>query len=303
MPRETSAEVPSGKTSHSFTDSDAAGASALTRSRATGWPTRGRSGGASSQVSERASSVRWSSDSPHGRWPAQSIHAVVPTDGSTASERGPASGRVDRLVGGTLGRLHPEALVEVQVGLAGGCCARTKTSHRSSCDARAPQVGVEPAGELGLEVDPGAGHGVRRVGVRPRSGQQPVRHARRGAARRRCGRCCCGSRRPTRPRASPGRRSGRSRRPGPAGPSRAPSTVRACAARSQVSSHGSASASRRRHSSSPALAPDRGHGWQRVHRRHVVAVVDQVDQPQRPTAPVHVVGPPVVGGVDRADGA
>ena len=44
VPRETSAEVPSGKTSHSFTDSDASGWSTLTRSRARGWPTTGSAG-------------------------------------------------------------------------------------------------------------------------------------------------------------------------------------------------------------------------------------------------------------------
>ena len=60
MPRVTRAEVPSGKTSQSFTDSDAAGASADTRSRATGWPTTGPAGGSGSQISDRASSVRWS---------------------------------------------------------------------------------------------------------------------------------------------------------------------------------------------------------------------------------------------------
>ncbi len=53
-----------------------------------------------------------------------------------------------------------------------------------------------------------------------------------------------------------------------------------------------------RATSSPHTA---GTGRQHAHRRHVVAVVDEVDQPQRAAAPVHVVGPPVVAGVDRAD--
>ena len=51
----------------------------------------------------------------------------------------------------------------------------------------------------------------------------------------------------------------------------------------------------------PAVAPDRRHGRQHAHRRHVVVVVDEVDQPQRAAAPVHVVGPPVVGREDRED--
>ena len=51
----------------------------------------------------------------------------------------------------------------------------------------------------------------------------------------------------------------------------------------------------------PVVAPHRRHGRQHGHRRHVVVVVDEVDQPQRAAAPVHVVGPPVVAGVDRAD--
>ena len=85
MPRVTSAEVPSGKTSQSLTDSEAAGWSAETRIRATGCPTTGPEGGSRSQVSERASSSRWSPDRPHGRWPAQSIQAAVPTSAMTGN--------------------------------------------------------------------------------------------------------------------------------------------------------------------------------------------------------------------------
>ena len=51
----------------------------------------------------------------------------------------------------------------------------------------------------------------------------------------------------------------------------------------------------------PSLAPDGGDGRQRVHRDHVVAVVDEVDRPQCSAHVVHVVGVSVVGGVDRAD--
>ena len=58
LARATSAEVPSGKTSHSLTDSDADGAEELTRSRTRGCPTTASAGGSTSQVSERASSSR-----------------------------------------------------------------------------------------------------------------------------------------------------------------------------------------------------------------------------------------------------
>ena len=103
MPRATSADVPSGNTSQSFTDSDAAGASALTRSIARGCPTSGPDGGSASQISERASSSRWSVDSPHGRCPAQSIQAVVPVSAATGSGRWPSSGTEYGRVGGTGG--------------------------------------------------------------------------------------------------------------------------------------------------------------------------------------------------------
>src|SRR6185436_7710193 len=43
-PRDTRAEVPSGKTSHSLTDSEASGWSTLILKRAWGWPTTGSAG-------------------------------------------------------------------------------------------------------------------------------------------------------------------------------------------------------------------------------------------------------------------
>ena len=89
-----------------------------------------------------------------------------------------------------------------------------------------------------------------------------------------CGTSCCGSRRPSRRRSSSGRRCGRSR----AGPSRAASTRRRAARRSQVSSHGSCVVDPAPPLVPPAVAPQRRHRRQRVHRRHVVAVVDQVEQ-------------------------
>ena len=94
----TRAEVPSGNTSQSFTDSEAAGASALTRSRTRGWPISVSPPGSHSHTSECASSSRWSTDNPQGRCPAQSIQAAVPTSGCTASDRGPGSSRVSRVV-------------------------------------------------------------------------------------------------------------------------------------------------------------------------------------------------------------
>ena len=54
-----------------------------------------------------------------------------------------------------------------------------------------------------VEVDPRAGDRGRRVGVRPRPGEQPVRDTGLARAPRRCGRSCCGSRPPSRRRASP----------------------------------------------------------------------------------------------------
>ena len=53
----------------------------------------------------------------------------------------------------------------------------------------------------------------------------------------------------------------------------------------------------------PAVAGDRRHGRQGVHRHHVQRVVDEVDRPQHAAGPVHVVGVAVVGGVHRHDRA
>ena len=41
---------------------------------------------------------------------------------------------------------------------------------------------------------------------------------------------------------------------------------------------------------------------QGVHRRHVMAVVDEVQPTSRTTAEMHVVGEAVIGGIDRDDG-
>src|SRR3954470_19853667 len=103
VPRETSADVPSGNTSHSLTEIDAAGSVAHMRALKTGCPTTALGGGSTSQVRERSSSSRWSPDNPHGRWPAQSIQAAVPTSGETVSDAGAIRSRVASLTGGTDG--------------------------------------------------------------------------------------------------------------------------------------------------------------------------------------------------------
>ena len=52
----------------------------------------------------------------------------------------------------------------------------------------------------------------------------------------------------------------------------------------------------------PSIAPHRGYRGQRIHRRHVVAVVHQVQPTPRTTAQVDVVGETVIRGVDRDHG-
>ena len=51
----------------------------------------------------------------------------------------------------------------------------------------------------------------------------------------------------------------------------------------------------------PAVAPQRRHRWQRVHRHHVRRVVDDVELFQGAAVVVDVVGVAVVGGEDRHD--
>ncbi len=52
----------------------------------------------------------------------------------------------------------------------------------------------------------------------------------------------------------------------------------------------------------PAVAVDRGHGRERVHRDHVRRVVDEVELLQRAAVVVDVVGVAIVRGEDRDDG-
>ncbi len=128
----TSAEVPSGKTSQIFTDSDAAGSVAQTLACSTGWPTIGPGGGSISQVSERSSSSRWSPDSPHGRCPAQSIQAAVPTSAATSSDTGAVRSSVASVTGGTVGSVTHQPSCRSR-SISGRVEVRTNTSHRSSC--------------------------------------------------------------------------------------------------------------------------------------------------------------------------
>ena len=215
MPRVISAEVPSGKTSQSFTESEAAGRRRdVERDRRLADDRADRLRRHHSHVSERASSSRWSPESPHGRWPAQSIQAAVPTSGSTASERSPVDLERQRRRRGDRPRPgHPEPLVQLEVGLGDRRGADEDVGPvRPLVGARPAQPAVPPRDHLVVEVDPRPGDRGGRVGVRPRPGQQPPRRAGLAQRRRRSGRCCCGSRRPSPPRSSWGTGSGRSRR-------------------------------------------------------------------------------------------
>src|SRR6476660_4765786 len=83
-PRVSSVDVPSGKTSHSFADRVATGSLDRSRTRSLGCPSSDISSAGHSQVSEAASSYRWSVGWPHGSDPAQLFQAAVPTSGSTS---------------------------------------------------------------------------------------------------------------------------------------------------------------------------------------------------------------------------
>ncbi len=183
--------------------------------------------------------------------------------------------------------------------------ARTNTSTTASPRAvlragAAAQPAVPPGHHLAVQVDPRAGDRGRRVGVRPRPGQHPERHpglAERGDGAERVVAVAVGPARHQHHRAGDpvvavGAGPGAHRPVPPVGavtvlaqPGQHPRLVRLDAPQPLLA---------------PAVAPHRGHGRQHAHRRHVVAVVDEVDQPQRAAAPVHVVGPPVVAGVDPA---
>ncbi len=162
-----------------------------------------------------------------------------------------------------------------------------------------PQPAVEPGGHLDVEVDPRAGHRGARVGVGPRAGQQSVRDAVLGQ----------GSHGPERVVAvavgPPGHEHRRDvdplvARAVRAQPHRAAAPVVAVRVLAQPGQHpGLVLLQPAPPLVLPTVSPDRGDGWQHAHRGHVVAVVHEIDQPQRPAAPVDIVGPPVVAGVDR----
>ena len=125
MPRVTSAEVPSGKTSHSLTDSDAAGASALTRSRTRGWPSSTSPSASHSQVQRPGVVLALVA----GLAPRQVAGAVDPGGGAGVGvdlqrRAGPARAATSTLAGGG-GPLvaDPAALVQVEVGRGAGRAA------------------------------------------------------------------------------------------------------------------------------------------------------------------------------------
>ena len=164
-----------------------------------------------------------------------------------------------------------------------------------------PQPVVEPAGQLGGEVDARPGHRGGRVGVRPRAGEQPVRRPLGRELRH-------GPERVVAVAVGPARHDHR-RDPDPLVPRGRPAEpdrpVVPVVAVGRLAEPGQHPRLVRVEPALPLLLPvvppDGRHGRQHVHRRHVVVVVDEVDQPQSGAAPVHVVGPSVVGGVDRAD--
>ena len=172
----TRAEVPSGKTSQTLTESDAAGLVAQTlrpQHRVSDDRPRRRV----DLPGERALVVE---PLVAGQSPGQVAGAVDPGGGADIGDdverhRG---GQVERRVGHRRhGRQrHPPALVQVEVDLRPG--RRTDEDVAAVLvGARTAQPVVEPAGQLGVEVDPGPRHRGGRVGVRPRAGQQAMRYA------------------------------------------------------------------------------------------------------------------------------
>ena len=195
---------------------------------------------------------------------------------------------------------QPVPLVQVEVRLRAGGRADEDVAAVGVRPAAAQPV-VEPPGELGVEVEPRSRHRGRGVGVRPRAGEQPVRGALRGEPGHRPEGAVAVAVGPA------GHQHRRHLDPLVAGVVgvEADRAVRPVGAVPRLAQPGEHPGFVRLEPASPlglpALAPDGRHRRQHVHRRHVVVVVDLVDQPERAAAPVHVVGPPVVGGVDRAD--
>ena len=159
MPRVISAEVPSGKTSQSLTDSEAAGASALTRSRTRGWPTtalalRGPVPG------QRAGVVL---ALVAGQPPRQVAGAVDPGRGADVGlDRQRARPVEVDVVDAGAGRAATASLTQrpscrSRSG-SGTVEVRTKTSTRSVelVAPRAAQPAVPPRDHLDVEVDPRA---------------------------------------------------------------------------------------------------------------------------------------------------
>ena len=231
----------------------------------------------------------------------------MPTSGSTPRRRAPSSGVVYGAVGGTDGSRSHDPSWRSRSG-SGRVERRTKTSQCDAwleCPCADParrQPPVEPRGHLHAQVDPRPRHRGRRVGVRPRPGQQPVRHAvrrQRGDGAEGVVAVAVGPPRDEHHRAGDPLVA----RGGAVQPDRSAPPVVPVHPLPQPGQHpGLVGLETPLPLPAPVRAPHRGHGRQHAHRGHVVAVVDEVDQPQRAAAVVHVVGPPVVAGVDRADG-
>ena len=292
--------MPSGKTSHSLTESEAAGADGRDAKTRDGVPDD-RTGRRGDVPGQRPCVVE---PLVAGEPPRQVAGAVDPRGGADVRDDGQLARPLQRDEVGRR-RWHrrqsqPVPLVQVEVGL-GSRRGADEDVAAVLVRTRPAQPVVEPAGQLGVEVDARPGHGGGRVGVRPRAGEQPVGRALGREPRH-------GPERVVAVAVGPARHDHR-RDPDPLVPRGRPAEpyrpVVPVVAVGRLAEPGQHPRLVRVEPPLPLLLPvvppDGRHGRQHVHRRHVVVVVDEVDQPQGRTAPVHVVGPAVVGGVDRAD--
>ena len=304
-PRVTSADVPSGKTSQSFAERNATGTAevmvdgeprvaqdlellveaAPTRRRASARrPRAGRSAGPTAAARRRRSRPLVPT-SPRSR------SSSVPSAGSGRSTIDPRRARAATPARSATRRASPRGRAPAASSGARrpGSAARPRSrSARRGASARTS--GRAP--ERGRCAGPGSEVAVDMWLHGPTSSRFGHR------APRTCGRCCCGSRRPSRRRASSGTRCARTR----AGASRAASTGRRPAPRASAAATARA-VDPAEPLVAPAVAEDRRHRRQDVQRRHVEHVVDEVEPAQRAARVVDVVGVAVVRRVDRADRA
>ena len=204
--------------------------------RSRGWPSSDSPSAGHAQVSDAASSIALVGRlPPRQRFPRSCSRRPSRRRAGRRRPRRPrraGARRPQRPRSGQAGadRHSPSTCARAAPGRVECCWNHVSAGSSSTPLSTLAQPPVPPAGHHRHQVEVRPRQRVVRRHVAPRPEQQPVRRRRPRRGLRQCGRCCCGSRRPSRRRASSGTRCGRS----PAAATRAASRASRAAPRASA---------------------------------------------------------------------